>query len=55
MELPMLVQCDNKTAVDLVNGRQSAGGTKHIDVRLHYARELNEAGNQSKMDQHGPQ
>ena len=44
VELPMLVQCDNKAAVDLVNGHQSAGGTKHIDVRLHYARELKEAG-----------
>ena len=42
VELPMLVQCDNKTAVDLVNGHQSAGGTKHIDVRLHYAREMKE-------------
>ena len=44
VELPMIVQCDNKAAVDLVNGHQSAGGTKHIDVRLHYARELKEAG-----------
>ena len=44
VELPMLVHCDNKAAVDLVNEHQSSGGTKHIDVRLYYARELKEAG-----------
>ena len=40
----MLVECDNKSAVDLINGHSSAGGTKHIDVRVVYARELKDAG-----------
>ena len=44
VELPMLVECDNKATVDLVNGHSASGGTKHIDVRLMYARELKEAG-----------
>ena len=44
LELPMIVECDNKGTVDLVNGHQSAGGTKHIDVRLLFVRELKEEG-----------
>ena len=44
VELPMKVECDNKSTVDLVNGQFSAGGTKHIDVKLMYARELKDAG-----------
>jgi len=44
VELPMIIECDNKGAVDLVNGHPTSGGTKHIDVRLMYARELKEAG-----------
>ena len=44
VELPMKVECDNKSTVDLVNCHSSAGGTKHIDVKLMYARELKDAG-----------
>ena len=44
VELPMIIECDNKAAVDLVNGHSTSGGTKHIDVRLMFARELKEAG-----------
>ena len=41
-ELPMIVEVDNKGAVDLVNGWSSSGGTKHMDVRIMYLRELKE-------------
>ena len=44
VELPMIIECDNKATVDLVNGHSSSGGTKHIDVRFMFARELKEAG-----------
>ena len=40
---PMMVKCDNKGAVDLVNGWSVGGGTKHIDIRLNFLRELKEA------------
>ena len=39
---PMLVKCDNKGAVDLVNGWAVGGGTKHIGIRLAFLRELKE-------------
>ena len=42
VELPMTVEVDNKGAVDLVNGWSSSGGTKHMDVRIMYLRELKE-------------
>ena len=44
VKLPMIVEVDNKGAVDLINGWSTAGGTKHIDVRLMYLRELKEKG-----------
>ena len=44
VKLPMLVECDNKATVDLVNGHSTSSETKHIDVRYMYARELKEAG-----------
>ena len=44
VELPMVVECDNKSTVDLVNGHSSSGGTKHIDVKLMYVRELRDDG-----------
>jgi hypothetical protein len=43
-KLPMVIEIDNKGAVDLINGWSTAGGTKHIDVRLMYLRELKEQG-----------
>ena len=42
--LPMLVQVDNKTAVDLVNGWTVGGNMKHSEVRLMYLRELKKRG-----------
>ena len=42
VELPMIVEVDNRGAVDLVNGWTSTGGTKHMDVRIMYLRELKE-------------
>ena len=40
VELPMVIECDNKGAVDLVNGYQVGGGTKHIDIRTYFMRDL---------------
>ena len=40
VELPMTVEVDNQGAVDLVNGWSSSGGTKHMDVRIMWLREL---------------
>ena len=36
----MVIECDNKGAVDLVNGYQVGGGTKHIDIRTYFMRDL---------------
>ena len=44
VDLPMLIECDNKGAVDLVNGWAVGGNSKHIDVRLNFLRELKESG-----------
>ena len=44
VQLPMIISCDNKGAVDLANGHQVGGGTKHIDVRTFFIRELKEQG-----------
>ena len=40
---PMIVQSDNKGAVDLINGWSVGGGTKHMDVRIMFLRELKES------------
>ena len=42
VELPMKIEVDNKGAVDLVNGWSCSGGTKHMDVRIMFMRELKE-------------
>ena len=39
-----MVNTDNKGAVDLINGWSVGGGTKHMDCRLMYLRELKENG-----------
>ena len=44
VKLPMLVECDNKGAVDLVNGYQVGAGTKHIDIRNFFVRDLKDEG-----------
>ena len=41
---PMMVHSDNKGAVDLVNGWSIGGGTKHMDCRIMFLRELKEEG-----------
>ena len=44
VELPILIKCDNKGTVDLINGHAVGGGTKHIDIRMYYARDLKDKG-----------
>ena len=44
VELPMLIECDNKGAVDLVNGHSIGGNTKHIDVRILHVRDHKDKG-----------
>ena len=44
VKLPMIIQVDNKGAVDLANGWSISGGTKHTEVRIAFVRELKEAG-----------
>ena len=41
---PMILQVDNKGAVDLANGFSVGGRSKHFDVKVHYARELKRVG-----------
>ena len=44
VELPMILECDNKGAVDLANNWSTGGRTRHVDVRQNYLRELKEQG-----------
>jgi len=44
VQLPMVLEMDNQGALDLANGWSVGGCTRHIDVRIHYIRELKEAG-----------
>lgn len=44
VEVSMVVQCDNKGAVDLVNGHSIGGNTKHIDVRILHVRDHKDKG-----------
>ena len=44
VELPMLLEMDNKGAVDLANNYSVGGRTRHVDVRFFYLRELKEEG-----------
>ena len=41
---PMILQIDNKGAVDLANNWSSAGRTRHVAVRICFLRELKEQG-----------
>jgi hypothetical protein len=45
VETPMVLQMDNKGAVDLINSFSIGGRTHHIDVRQCFLRELKEAKN----------
>jgi hypothetical protein len=44
VQLPMELEMDNQGAVDLANGWSVGGRTRHVDVRIHYIRELKEVG-----------
>ena len=44
VELPMVLEIDNKGTVDLANNWSIGGRTRHIDVRQVFLRELKEAG-----------
>ena len=44
MALPMILEVDNKGAVDFANNWSVAGRTRHIEVKQYYLRELKEAG-----------
>ena len=42
--LPMVLEMDNRGAVDLANSWSVGGRTRHVDVRQYFLRELKEAG-----------
>ena len=44
VELPMILEMDNKGAVDMANNWSVGGRTKHMDVRYLWLRELKEQG-----------
>ena len=41
---PMMLECDNKGAIDISNNWTVNGRTKHIDTRHYFLRELKEKG-----------
>jgi hypothetical protein len=44
VEKPMILEIDNKGAVDLTNNWSVGGRTRHIDTRYYFLRELKEQG-----------
>jgi hypothetical protein len=44
VHLPMILEVDNKYAVDLVNNFSLGGRTRHIETRQYYLREPKEKG-----------
>lgn len=44
VELPMILEVDNRGCVDLANSWSVGGRTRHIDVRQNFLRELKEQG-----------
>jgi hypothetical protein len=44
VEKPMILEMDNKGAVDMANNWSAGGRTRHMDVRMHYMRELKDRG-----------
>ena len=44
VKLPMVLEMDNKGAVDLANNWSVGGRTRHVDVRNYFLRELKEQG-----------
>ena len=44
VELPMVLEMDNKGAVDAANNHSVGGRTRHMDVRMYFLRELKAQG-----------
>ena len=44
VKTPMILEMDNKGAVDLANNWSVGGRTRHVDVRNHFLRELKDQG-----------
>ena len=44
VKLPMILEMDNKGAVDLANNWSVGGRTRHVDVRNHFLRDLKDEG-----------
>ena len=44
VEKPVILEIENKGAVDLANNWSAGGRTRHIDVRYYFLRELKEQG-----------
>ena len=44
VELPMVLEMDNKGAIDLANNWSASGRSRWIDVKYHFLRELKEQG-----------
>ena len=44
VELPLRVECVNKSTVELVNGWSVSGNSKHINIRINFLRKLKENG-----------
>ena len=42
VKLPMILECDNKGTVDLVNNWSVSGRTRHVDVKKFWLRDLKE-------------
>mmetsp|Transcript_25862 Transcript_25862/g.36813 ORF Transcript_25862/g.36813 Transcript_25862/m.36813 type:complete len:91 (+) Transcript_25862:509-781(+) len=48
VQLPMILECDNKGAIDIANNWLSSGQTWHMDVKVKFLRELKD-GNFIRM------
>jgi hypothetical protein len=44
VQLPMILEVDNKGAVGFINGWSGSGRTRHIEVKQYFLRELKEQG-----------
>ena len=44
VELPMILEMDNKGGVDLANNYSVGGRTRHVEVRQYFLRELKDQG-----------
>jgi hypothetical protein len=44
VQLPMVLEMDNKGAVNLANSWSVGGRTRHVDVRMYFLRELKDDG-----------